>query len=676
MPLDNDLPLSMFAHMKFSAGIIAVIITLASSHSVHAQVSSDAGIIAGGTWNLHSASFSKLDTFPSCCPEFTGGSGFGWYVGGWYSWPLTSSLALHGRLSASSESGLLSDQERSFVADLRDTAKVVDALFQHDLRATLISIGLEPLLAYRVTSGLDVLVGARVGFVATHRFHQTETLVEPADFGAYLGDDRVWVDTEADIPAAASMRLSAVAGIRYLLPMGPRKRSFLAPELMVHMPLTGVANGVQWSVTQVRLGIALGWSLVKDVDTVSPQPQQPPPPPPPVIAFTPPSAEVTLVCLDRDGTVMSDTLVRVEQTRVTTLHPLLGHVYFDEGRADVPERYTVGITRAQEDTLRLLPREALYGELYVIAQRMLRNPAAKIICTGTTSGTPSDQGLQLARSRAERIRDILISLGVPNDRIELAARNTPARMTTASDTADATSAIEENRRVEITSTSPDILAPLALGSIDVSARPSSFRITSTITSALPITSARVELRQGSRLLAQADHTQPTNRVLDVRLTPEDIAAMSDEPLIAQLALRDANGATAQDEFMLPVAISSTSRGRLEDAGDAQIERFQLILFDFNDVNVSGANARLLALIRSRISPTTQVRIIGVTDVLGSSEYNADLSLRRAREVARQLQVPGATIIGMGERDSRFDNGLPEGRAYNRTVIIELIHSTK
>ena len=152
--------------------------------------------------------------------------------------------------------------------------------------------------------------------------------------------------------------------------------------------------------------------------------------------------------------------------------------------------------------------------------------------------------------------------------------------------------------------------------------------------------------------------------------------MTDAPIIATIAVQDSIGQTGEARAMLLVEVSSVSKKRIENLGDTQIERYQLILFDFNDVTVSGANTKLLSLIRSRITPTTQVRIIGATDVLGSSEYNADLSLRRAREVARQLQVPAARITGSGEIEARFDNTLPEGRAYNRTVIVELINTVK
>ncbi|MEN9796115.1 MAG: hypothetical protein RLZZ150_1092, partial [Bacteroidota bacterium] len=409
-----------------------------------------------------------------------------WYAGAWYGWNLSPSLTLLGRVTASSESGMLSDQEPSFVADLRDTARVVDALFQHDIDASLFSIGIEPLLAYRIGGALDLMAGFRAGLVLTHAFHQTETLVEPADYGSFLGDDRVWVDTKADIPEAATLRATAIAGLRYVLPVGRGRSSFLAPELSIHVPLTGVASGVTWNVTQVRLGVAFGWQFDQPIDTTPVLQQiQPPPSPPPVIAFTPPSVSVQIVGVDGNGTERPGQAVRVEQTKVTTLHPMLGHVYFEAGESALPERYRRGIARAQQDTMRLQPREAVHAELYVIAQRIMSTPGAKITVTGTTAGNANDQGLVLARARAETVRDILVSLGVSVDRIDLQVRAVPQKMTTASDTSESKLAIDENRRAEITSAYPGILAPLTLGSTDVSVTPSTYRVLSSVTSAVP-----------------------------------------------------------------------------------------------------------------------------------------------------------------------------------------------
>ena len=64
----------------------------------------------------------------------------------------------------------------------------------------------------------------------------------------------------------------------------------------------------------------------------------------------------------------------------------------------------------------------------------------------------------------------------------------------------------------------------------------------------------------------------------------------------------------------------------------------------------------------------------LTDRIGESDYNQDLSRRRALETARlvKARIVPETIVseGGGERPI-FNNDLPEGRMYNRTVIVEI-----
>jgi outer membrane protein OmpA-like peptidoglycan-associated protein len=60
---------------------------------------------------------------------------------------------------------------------------------------------------------------------------------------------------------------------------------------------------------------------------------------------------------------------------------------------------------------------------------------------------------------------------------------------------------------------------------------------------------------------------------------------------------------------------------------------------------------------------------GYTDKLGDEEINERISERRARSVARRLNIPGAKVEGLGESELLYDNDLPEGRYYCRTVQI-------
>jgi outer membrane protein OmpA-like peptidoglycan-associated protein len=110
-----------------------------------------------------------------------------------------------------------------------------------------------------------------------------------------------------------------------------------------------------------------------------------------------------------------------------------------------------------------------------------------------------------------------------------------------------------------------------------------------------------------------------------------------------------------------------------------MEKYALILFDFDSAEIKGDNAAILDTIVARIQalPSPFVRITGHTDSIGSETYNMTLSKRRAKSVYDQLKSAeldpevSLTYFGVGPHDSLYDNSLPEGRALNRTVTIDL-----
>jgi outer membrane protein OmpA-like peptidoglycan-associated protein len=77
----------------------------------------------------------------------------------------------------------------------------------------------------------------------------------------------------------------------------------------------------------------------------------------------------------------------------------------------------------------------------------------------------------------------------------------------------------------------------------------------------------------------------------------------------------------------------------------------------------------------RLFPTSDAVVVGHTDVIGSDEYNLKLSASRGakakEELASLLQIKVKSLDskGVGEAEPLFDNSLPEGRFYNRTVQV-------
>lgn len=67
-------------------------------------------------------------------------------------------------------------------------------------------------------------------------------------------------------------------------------------------------------------------------------------------------------------------------------------------------------------------------------------------------------------------------------------------------------------------------------------------------------------------------------------------------------------------------------------------------------------------------------MVGHTDSTGTPDYNAQLSLARARAVQGALQpavgpAVSLTATGRGEREPVADNATPDGRTQNRRVTV-------
>ena len=110
-----------------------------------------------------------------------------------------------------------------------------------------------------------------------------------------------------------------------------------------------------------------------------------------------------------------------------------------------------------------------------------------------------------------------------------------------------------------------------------------------------------------------------------------------------------------------------------EEGGKRIERYSLIVFDYNSAELNPANRRVMERIKSRIEEDSKVKILGFADRSGNPEYNRNLARRRCREAQRVLGLPDSrvTIEPIGSDRLIYDNDTAEGRSYSRTVQIEV-----
>ncbi|QBZ88343.1 OmpA family protein [Pseudomonas viciae] len=103
-------------------------------------------------------------------------------------------------------------------------------------------------------------------------------------------------------------------------------------------------------------------------------------------------------------------------------------------------------------------------------------------------------------------------------------------------------------------------------------------------------------------------------------------------------------------------------------------------FEFNKATLTPADKDVLSTVATRLkqeTSTTQLRVTGHTDSVGSDAYNQRLSEKRANSVVHYLVeqgVPRASFVsvsGAGESQPVADNKTADGRALNRRTEIRI-----
>ena len=152
---------------------------------------------------------------------------------------------------------------------------------------------------------------------------------------------------------------------------------------------------------------------------------------------------------------------------------------------------------------------------------------------------------------------------------------------------------------------------------------------------------------------------------------------SSEPLSYSLKLIDNTNQTNQSDIKkLPVEYISAKQKEEEQKTEIHLEKYSLILFDFDKSEITANNKKIVDFIKSKIKPNSIVKINGFADRVGEQDYNKKLSEQRALSTAAALRIKPQEINGIGSSVLLYDNNLPEGRYYCRTVEINIENRTE
>lgn len=391
------------------------------------------------------------------------------------------------------------------------------------------------------------------------------------------------------------------------------------------------------------------------------------------------------VMQSRTNLSVSPASLTIEEIKTIDASPMLGQIYFDKGAAEIHSRYlrfnspdeTKGFDEQKfRDTL-----EKYYQLLNIVGKRMVDNPTSAINLVGCNDNTGEEKGKKkLSGQRAEAVKNYLQTIwNIAPERIAVQSRNLPATPSTSK----SKEGQSENRRVEIHSADPAILAPIRSTYLATRIDSPELTLKPEVTSAHGIASWKISSSNSTVKFADLTGTGTPGKELKVQMpTGGELRSLATGGDVeVQFELQDLKG---QKMIVAapPVKINfiETSKRLAQKQDQLVQEKYALILFDFDKDTVGGANQEIINKIVTRIKtlPQASVEIVGHTDNIGKESYNTKLSERRALAVYKQLKAAygeSATdrirYSGVGPKTPLYENVSPETRSFNRTVTITL-----
>lgn len=702
--------------------IVATIVLgylFACSSAVAQQQTVRYGVYGGYGFNVHSASFSELPGVPSCCPRFESGNGSGMSFGALLNIPLTSRLLFDLRAGMNQQSGVLSAQEATGVI-VGGVAK--SGAFEHTIDADLSVVVVEPSVALRVVGGLSVRAGMSAGILLKKQYSQKEQIVQPERSATFVDENgvdtrsRTRNESSGELPGASQFQAAIVAGVGYDVPLTANRSLLAAPEITYTLPLTSVLADESWRVQTVRFGVALKYGSAEEV----PLPEIPRVPPRvdtlrvPVVSLdsvrfalgTPfeyvetvsqkgrkpvqrsvvsridtmfvladpsgPLATLQVVAVYADGRREESAGISVATRFVSEALPLLSCVFFDEGTASIPERYlrrSAGEKPIAHEERRdpvLLHRDILN----VVGERMRKLPDSKLTLVGTADPATEPSRCDLAKNRAAAVRDYLVDVWMIDPTRIAIAEGVPCVPQAVTESPQEEGYME-NRRVEFQSSDARVLE-----AVWCKRTTETVGITPPIIEYDPLGSARtgvlswaIEVYQGEQRIF-ADSGSGTPQLVRQMLSTREAEHLATMGLDVRYRLVDTLGRQSQIVRSVPV---------VRDTADVEVQRMSLILFDIAQDRVrEDARVEIMSFLTG-LKANDEVTITGYTDILGSDEYNRDLSERRARTVCEFIRqvVPRAHLVECyGVANKKFPAHIssyasPEERFLSRTVQLEI-----
>ncbi len=663
--------------------------------------------------NRHIASFRQLPGVSYYNPLFGDETGDSYGFGILYEIPFPGreKLYMQLRLGYALQKG---DFTVSDITQVEFENTIYDAIVEYNLETQIGELLLEPLIRYDLYKGVSLLGGFNMGYVSSSDFNRYEQLNEAENI-TFRDGSKERFRQSGEIQELSKFRAGLIIGAAYDISFDKMNSFILSPEVSYNHSLTEQSELIDWKTHIFRAGISLKYSPVpviqvekfkqKEIidtvkieteeiaenrflrgqirteidtietdeekiiteyfmrtDTVYSKIEKP------LIVYT---TDVSAV--DVNGNPVDR--IKIEEFRSTQMHPLLNYIFFDENQTELPERY-IRISEYETDDFDeqnlfgLSTMEVYYNLLNIIGSRMKKYPDAGLTLTAVNDGSGVKGGITGQRTNA--VASYLIHIwNIDSDRIKIKNITSPGRLSNTK----TKEGIEENRRVEIKSNNSKILEPVILkNSVKTVSRPETIIFNAKTSS--NIGRYDINIFENDNEIYSFSSDSGENPEISTEVLGRHITK-NNEKLYYQITGFTPDTTVSSYRRSIDVKRETVEMKDMGDRGE-RIDEFRLILFDYNSSSIDSKNRQIISYIRDHIKELVrntksepEVIIYGHTDITGDEDYNMSLSRKRALSVKSALGFDDAEVKALGETHLLYDNSLPEGRFYCRTVVVEV-----
>jgi outer membrane protein OmpA-like peptidoglycan-associated protein len=519
-----------------------------------------------------------------------------------------------------------------------------------DFAYNLQTVGVDILGKY-VFSGFHILFGPSIA-----------TIIKKTYAVGSSSQSSAASSSSSDLPGTSSVYAAIGAGAGYDISINSKHSVWLTPEVFYSYPFTNLGpNNGSLKVSTLRAALSVKFDIGSE-----------PPPPPP--QAQPVSATISAKGILPNGDATNDPIIPEQSSRTRSSMQMLPYIFFDNSSSEIPSRYTrQGSTGFSE--MQLAGKDEMevnHAAMDIWGSRMKQNPAITIKVTGCNANSGKERNnIELSRARAMAVRDYLVNTwGIDPKRIVVDQRNLPELPTNPVTKAG----MEENRRVEITSSDPRINDPVKIENKKTeSVGETRVRFETNLKNPdnVNIASWKITMDQNGIPVGTVEGGNGAPPKVYSAVIP-DAAKYADQPVHCQIEITDANGKKTVAECMTRVVKKTVEH--------ANLEKYAMLSFDFDKSEVNERAQKMINLIGESITMDANgLNVNGFCDNTGADDYNQALSEARAAAAVDALRaathLPANTNVnGHGKRDPKFVNELPEGRMLNRRVEVEIAKS--